>query len=225
SSLPSREGDKVFADPAFDLDASPAGAAPRTIDIGRVRFPALPETLGEGRAVGRALRAAELFSGEGATQTAVKALHGPRIRPSASDGFFARGFAGLAFAGANSRHGFMDDGILTAEEASHVDLLGTKLVVLSGCETAKGLRAAFAAAGAETQVTSLWKVDDEATAALMVAYYEALRGGQGRSLAMRTAQLAMLARPDIAHPDYWAGFLVSGNPAPIEDLTQARTAG
>lgn len=141
--------------------------------------------------------------------------------------------AGLALAGANQGrtgsglglHGH-EDGVLTALELAHVDLMGTQLVVLSACGTGLGecrsgdgvygLRRAVATAGAETQVMSLWSVDDAATSELMQSYYDHLLAGGGRSEAMRQAQLAMLRRPDRAHPFYWASFIVSGNPAPLD---------
>ena len=57
---------------------------------------------------------------------------------------------------------------------------------------------------------SLWKVDDEATRDLMVAYYGKLLLGEGRAEALRQAQLEMLRRKDRSHPFYWAGFIPSG---------------
>jgi len=145
--------------------------------------------------------------------------------------------SGLGFAGANvpSREG--EDGVLSALEASGLDLTGTKLLVLSACQTALGdaeagngvygLRRAFAIAGAETQVLSLWKVSDEVTATLMSRFYKELVGGAGRAEALRTAQLAVAANPKTAHPYYWAAFVLSGDvttldgaaaPAPIPHL-------
>lgn len=61
-----------------------------------------------------------------------------------------------------------------------------------------GLRRALVLAGAETQLVSMWKVDDEATRELMVAYYRALEQGAGRSqaqLAMRRSWPCWLTRP------------------------------
>ena len=91
--------------------------------------------------------------------------------------------SGLALAGANPRDGGGgDDGILTALEASYLDLDGVDLVTLSACETAKGtaesgegvlgLVSAFQMAGARRVIASLWKVDDEATRRLMEGVYE-----------------------------------------------------
>src|SRR5207253_1536836 len=109
---------------------------------------------------------------------------------------------GLALAGANKRTSGSEDGILTALEASSLDLAGTQLVVLSACETGVGtvqpregvygLRRAIVLAGAESQVTSLWKVEDSATKDLMVGFYRRLLAGEGRTEALRQAELEML---------------------------------
>jgi len=136
-------------------------------------------------------------------------------------------FSGLALAGANVRHGRAEDGILTAYEASGLDLRGTRLVVLSACETGlgevdagegvHGLRRSFVMAGAETLVMSLWSVDDRATRDLMSMYYKNLYAGAGRSEAMRAAQRAMIRSDASKHPYYWASFIVSGAVTPLED--------
>jgi CHAT domain-containing protein len=134
--------------------------------------------------------------------------------------------SGIALAGANERHsGANEDGILTALEVAQLDLHGTELVVLSACDSGigdvqngegvYGLRRALVLAGAQTQVTSLWKVSDEATRTLMVDFYQRLLKGEGRSAALRHAQLAMLANPELAHPYYWASFVPIGNWAPL----------
>ncbi len=134
--------------------------------------------------------------------------------------------SGLALAGANLRRsGEHEDGILTAAEVAEMDLRGTQLVVLSACETERGdvdkgegvyaLRRAFVLAGAETQVASLWKVGDEATKDLMVDYYQGLLKGEGRSAALRAAQLRMMTSRRHAHPYYWAAFVPIGHWTPL----------
>ncbi len=128
--------------------------------------------------------------------------------------------SGLALAGINEHVG--DQGVLTALEAAALDLHGTKLVTLSACETGigqvqvgngvLGLRRALVLAGAESQLMTLWKVDDEATRQLVVAYYHELvdRHG-GRSEALRVAQLAMLGGGAHVHPYFWASFIQAGD--------------
>ncbi|MBA3240675.1 MAG: CHAT domain-containing protein, partial [Acidobacteria bacterium] len=111
--------------------------------------------------------------------------------------------SGLILASVNQRQsGAGEDGVLTASEAASLDLWGTKLVVLSACETGLGnvkngdgvygLRRALVLAGSESQVMSLWQVSDEATRDLMKAYYTRLQRGEGRTEALRQVQLEML---------------------------------
>jgi MYXO-CTERM domain-containing protein len=143
--------------------------------------------------------------------------------------------AGMALADANVCHdGRGDDGVLTGEELAGLNLYGTQLVVLSACDTGigelalkdekrligvrdgvYGLRRALMLAGAETQVVSLWKVNDLATQELMAAYYRALLQGRGRAEALREVQLAMLRSKERAHPYYWASFAIVGMDAPL----------
>jgi CHAT domain-containing protein len=130
--------------------------------------------------------------------------------------------SGLILAGVNQkRSGANEDGVLTALEASALDLHGTKLVVLSACETGLGdvrngagvygLRRAFVLAGSESQVMSLWQVNDAATRDLMTNYYKRLQAGEGRTEALRQVQIEMLADAKRAHPFYWAAFIQSGD--------------
>lgn len=111
--------------------------------------------------------------------------------------------SGLVLAGVKQgESGAGEDGVLTALEVAGLDLWGTKLVVLSACETALGeikngegvygLRRSLVLAGSQTQVMSLWKVSDSGTRDLMVAYYTRLQAGEGRTEALRQVQLAML---------------------------------
>ena len=134
--------------------------------------------------------------------------------------------SGLALAGFNLRQSGTEDGVLTALEAAGLNLRGTQLVVLSACDTGVGdiangegvygLRRAFAIAGAESQLLSLWKVDDIGTKDLMVSYYQKLIDGQGRSEAIRATQLEMLRSEDYQHPYYWASFIPSGDWTPLK---------
>jgi len=139
--------------------------------------------------------------------------------------------SGVALSGANERGKTSREGILTALEASGLDLDGTKLVVLSACETGlggvsqsegvMGLRRAFVLAGAETTVMSLWKVDDGATRDMMIGYYQRIEAGGGRSEALREVRLNMLANEATAHPFYWASFIVSGDPSRFDGTMPA----
>ena len=241
--------------PVFGKDGTTAKTreGPRSV-YERMQFPPLPGTADELGSLAKMLPAAKLVTGVDATESAVKRIRAPRVLHIATHGFFlpvdspvggtttdtVRSAAspeavsaragpmlrsGLAFAGANRRVDGADDGILTALEASTLDLSGTQLVVLSACETGlgeirtgqgvHGLRRALTMAGAETQVMSLWRVDDEATQELMRAYYRQLLAGRDRIEAMRRVQLELLAEPRTRHPFYWASFIVSGQGGPV----------
>lgn len=160
----------------------------------------------------------------------VAGLGGADATPGAVAGEHLLLRSGLILAGANKRRGGAgEDGILTALEAAGLDLSGTQMVVLSACETGigtvqsgegvYGLRRALVLAGAESQVVSLWQIKDEPTRELMVDYYKRLlQAGEGRTEALRAAQLTMLRGKRRRHPFYWAAFIQSGEWRP---LTQA----
>jgi CHAT domain-containing protein/tetratricopeptide (TPR) repeat protein len=133
----------------------------------------------------------------------------------------------LAGAGVPSSDGkvvLQPSGLATALEVAGMNLWGTQLVVLSACETGRGdvtnlgqgvygLRRAVMVAGAETLVTSLWQVDDEATRDLMTRYYRALLDGKGRVAAMREAEQAILKEKGFI--GYWAPFIAIGRSGPL----------
>jgi len=114
-----------------------------------------------------------------------------------------------------------DDGWVEAGEVRSMQLKAA-LVVLSGCETARGhfengegavgLSWAFLAAGARSTVASQWRVESSSTSTIMVAFYEALRQGLGAAEALRQASLKLLATGQFHHPFYWAGFVLLGAP-------------
>lgn len=115
---------------------------------------------------------------------------------------------------------------MTALEVSGLNLLGTKLVVTSACETGlgevnggdsiSGFRSAFTLAGAESQLSSLWSISDRGTTELMIAYYQKIEEGEGRGEALRQVQLEMLNNPKREDPFYWAAFIPSGSWLPLD---------
>lgn len=118
-------------------------------------------------------------------------------------------------------------GLSTALEVAGMNLWGTQLVVLSACDTGRGqvddlgqgvygLRRAVMVAGAETLITSLWRVDDEVTRHLMTSYYARLLAGSGRGEALREASLAVRTR--FPEPRYWAPFIAIGKLGPLDGL-------
>jgi tetratricopeptide (TPR) repeat protein len=128
-----------------------------------------------------------------------------------------------------------DDGVVSALELAAADLSRTRLVVLSACETGLGevevgqgvygLRRGLVLAGARDQVISLWKVDDDATRALMTAFYGALSEGVPPAAALRRAKLSTAARGAWTQPYFWAAFIANGADAEPLRIDGARAPG
>jgi len=178
---------------------------------------------------------------QAATEAALRQVNRPRILHIATHGFFESGNSqevvltdnpllrsGLVLSGVNAgQSGIGEDGIVSALDVSSLNLLGTQLVALSACETGLGdlslgegvygLRRALVLAGSQSQLISLWRVQDDTTRDLMVDYYQNLLSGMGRSEALRQVQLAMLSNAATAHPYYWAPFINSGDWRPLSN--------
>ena len=81
------------------------------------------------------------------------------------------------------------------------------------CEGVVGLANAFLVTGVPAVLATLWPVDDQATAELMIAFYEELAAGHPAAHALREAQRHMSELPGYSHPFYWAGFILVGDGA------------
>jgi CHAT domain-containing protein/Tfp pilus assembly protein PilF len=118
------------------------------------------------------------------------------------------------------RNGKPVDGFLRLHEIYNLDL-AADLVVLSACRTALGrevhgegligLTRGFMYAGASRVISSVWNVDDRASALLMSRFYSAMLSRKlTPAAALREAQLSMLRDPRWANPHYWAAFSLQG---------------
>ncbi len=137
---------------------------------------------------------------------------------------------GLALSGANEAADSLGRvrGVLTAEDLSAFDLEGCELAVLSACESDLGvaravqgvasLRRALRMAGARRAITSLWKVDDDATAVLMTEFYGRLwLDGSSPADALWAAKCTLRdARRPSGEPVHrtadWAAWVLAGDP-------------
>jgi CHAT domain-containing protein len=112
-----------------------------------------------------------------------------------------------------------EDGILFSGETYNLDL-NADLLVLSACQTGVGklvkgeglmaLTRGFLYSGARNIIASLWKVYDQHTSLLMVEMYRQIAAGKSYSAALREAKLKMIANPETAGPQSWAGFVLIG---------------
>jgi CHAT domain-containing protein/tetratricopeptide (TPR) repeat protein len=210
----------------FALGAECGAGLPGSRGIGAlapaVAGTAAPAAGGTGGAVAAGASAAGGAAlAAGATPAAGGAVAGPVPHPLR--------LAGLALAGANRRDAAPpdgEDGVLTAEEISALDLSGVEWAVLSACESGvggaaagesvSGLRRALVMAGVRTVVSSLWSVADRPAAEWMAALYRHRLGDRlDTAESVRRASLETLRARRAAglgtHPFHWAGFVAAGD--------------
>ena len=172
---------------------------------------------GEGRGIGGMAPSDRSVTGLPATASGDARVESPLL------------LSGLALAGANQREAAgagADDGILTAEEISLLDLSACDWAVLSGCDTGLGalesgegvfgLRRAFRIAGARSVIMSLWTVDDQSARDWMSALYRhRLVEHVTTPEAVRAASLDLLRQRRASglatHPHAWAAFIAAGD--------------
>jgi CHAT domain-containing protein len=98
-----------------------------------------------------------------------------------------------------------------------------ELLVLSACQTAKGddratlgLAGLAVRSGARSTLSTLWKADDEATAKLMVRFYNQLRKpGMKMARALHTAQKSLIEEDGYKNAHIWANYVLVGNWLPL----------
>lgn len=120
-----------------------------------------------------------------------------------------------------TRHTPLEDN-LYLEELYGQDLSGTKLVIISACETGQGelaakegvisLSRAFAYAGVGSTIYSLWKADDKATSFILQRFYAHLKEGVSKAKALRQAKLDYLSGDALnKSPGFWAHLVLMGD--------------
>jgi CHAT domain-containing protein len=112
-----------------------------------------------------------------------------------------------------------DDGLLQIREIRRLHL-NADLVTLSACNTGVGpvgeegvasIVNAFIEAGSQSVVSTLWELEDHATAHLMTVFYDHLGHHEEKAEALRQAKLEMLNSG--VPPYYWAAFVLDGEPS------------
>jgi CHAT domain-containing protein/tetratricopeptide (TPR) repeat protein len=228
----------VVADPVFEADdprlprAVAAGRAPEKGPV--LRAPresdprSLPRLLGsraEARQIAALAAASDVALGFEASRAAALApgVKDHRVVHFATHTIVDQArpdLSGIALSMFDER-GTPRDGFVRLHDVYNMTL-PVDLVVLSGCSSAQGkplageglisLVRGFMYAGTRRVVASRWKVDDDATAALMVSFYRGLwRDGLTPSAALAAAQREMMGEKRWQHPFYWGAFVLSGD--------------
>ncbi len=106
--------------------------------------------------------------------------------------------------------------------------LSSNLAILTACETGKpefqpgegmiSLAHAFTYAGSESILTSLWQIDEQASAKITGLFFDNLKDGMPKDKALQKAKLDYLlnAKGRMAAPQYWAGLVLIGNTSAID---------
>jgi hypothetical protein len=219
---PRLEGFVAIGDPVYG-----AGTAVARSRYGALRR--LPGTRREVETIASSLKGLEVTTlmGEQATRTALRDA-APRARylhiatHGIGDETSGASYSSLALTSPPEPTA-EDDGFLKLSDLLarwRGKLRGCELVVLSACETQTGhvqkdeavmaLPIGFLFAGAPSVIASLWRVDDQRTADLMVELYRHLGRGDGKLEAFTKARKALRER----HPEpyHWAPFIYIGDP-------------
>lgn len=234
---PQTRGLAIVADPVFRQDdprlsgrptpiSVPEGLAEATRALGLKTIPRLLYSRVEGQSIARLSPDATLLFDFDATRGAFMAgrLRDFRILHFAAHGISNPGdpnLSGLVLSLVD-RAGKPQNGFLRFEDV-YGQRLQPELVVLSACQTAVGKRfeetgmmtmaGAFLHAGAERVVSTLWKIDDEATAEFMRSFYRELLGKRASpTAALKTAQSELAQSPRWRSPYYWGAFILQGWP-------------
>lgn len=197
------------------------------------RLGRLPHTRSEVLAIAAAFDVPEgaLLLGEDANESRLKAhdLDRYQVLSFATHALTAGSFAGLLEPALALSPPIAvssdDDGLLTPKEIVQLRL-NADWVLLSACNTAapsgrpgaeglSGLAKAFFYAGARSLLVSHWAVPSASTAQLMIGATTAMAGSQelSHAKAVQAAMLALIddpANPVLAHPRFWAPFIVVG---------------
>ncbi|MGD2124123.1 MAG: CHAT domain-containing protein, partial [Gemmatimonadota bacterium] len=185
----------------------------------------LPGTVAEAEAVARGIPRIQSYLGASATEARLRReLGSHQVVHVATHGVLNPHnplFSRLEMA-PGGRSGY-NDGRFEVHELFHMDV-ASPLVFLSGCETAAGpsgttsfergedlatLAIAFLYAGARNVIATLWPVEDEGAARFAEAFYRGLRNGSP-SLALASAQRALLNTEGFREPYHWAAYQLVG---------------
>ena len=188
----------------------------------------LYNTFAEARKLGKLWDAKVLLGRAASLEAFQKQAPNYQILHMATHGIYVREAANLSALAFVERKDTLNNEYLFTQDL-YAMRLPAEMVVLSACETGIGdyhqgegiisLAHGFIHAGAKSVVTTLWSVDDVKTAELVVGFFQNLKKGQNRPLALQQAKLDLLHNHpnDEVHPYYWAGLIGFGTSEPLYD--------
>jgi CHAT domain-containing protein len=163
-----------------------------------------------------------VYTGSSATRDNLRSarVRDARVLHIASHGYFDSSSpdnVGLALSAVENGSS-VDSGFVTLTEL-FTYRFNNELVVISGCDTAMGVKRAgegmmsltrgFLAQGASHVVSTLWAVEDRASADFMELFYRQLVNGGSVKEALRAAQWELSLRPRYRDPFFWASYVLT----------------
>lgn len=228
----------AFGDPNY-LDPVSDGRVRSSIGPCRFDVERLPASRREVLEIAALHRNVRTYLGDGAREEGIKALDSDaKIIHIAAHGCYDDRLplnSGLFLSlPTDDVTGKRENGFLQAWEIFESVRLDADLVVLSACQSGLGqelggegligLTRAFQYAGARSVAASLWQVDDQVTAELMLRFYRHLRSGKTKNTALQAAQIDLIQTPievrgddgetlmiDASAPYFWAAFQILGD--------------
>jgi CHAT domain-containing protein len=120
----------------------------------------------------------------------------------------------------------LEDGYLKTYEIYGIPLKA-KMVVLSSCNTGTGelysgegilsLARGFIYSGSQSVIMSMWEIEDKSGTDIVEMFYDNLKKGYQKSVALKNARIAFLKNADQlrSHPYFWSALVVYGDNTPL----------
>ena len=179
----------------------------------------LPHATEEAKWISQLLGASPLLHEQATKDAVLNKVTSAQVIHIATHGSAVSSF--LAFAGPDAFNGEpskSDDVLLLPSEVEKLTIRAA-MVVLSSCDSGRGMvRAdgiigmgrAFLLAGAQSVLTTLWRIPDESAGMFMQFFYQYLVDGLGTTHALQKATLSVRCFKKYSSYSHWGGFQLIG---------------
>ena len=182
------------------------------------RLGRLPFSEDEAKRVAFTLGTSAIIGYEASKEVAITKIKHSKIIHLATHGCAGAGF--LVFSGTPSEHDQVNShSLLLFSEDIEAITTPAALVVLSSCDSARGtfkadgiqgIARSFLLAGAQTVLTSLWRVPDESACYFMHFFYRYLADGIPSYSALQKACLSIRCYKKYGEYIHWSGYQLQG---------------